>query len=70
MSTKQLVFPIRETGLSHKPFNGWTGMSRELREKADVMMQELREALLPIREEIHRLRNQSEPRVKTYKGEV
>ena len=45
-------------------------MSRELREKADVMMQELREALVPLREEIYRLRNQPEPRDKTYQGEV
>jgi hypothetical protein len=35
-------------------------MSRELRDKADIMMKELNEMLVPLREEINKLR--SDPR--------
>jgi hypothetical protein len=32
-------------------------MSRELREKADIVMKELREILLPLSDEISRMKN-------------
>jgi len=34
-------------------------MSRELRDKAEIMMRELREMLVPLREELNKLRKDS-----------
>jgi hypothetical protein len=36
-------------------------MSRELRDKAEIMMKELNEMLVPLREEINKLRRDSHP---------